>query len=303
MMDLIIIGAGPAGLTAAIYAIRAGLNFVVLEQDGYGGGQILSSHNVQNYPGLGNISGAELGEAFREQAVSLGAKINYAVVEDVTLCEDYFHVRLQGGQILESKTIIAATGAVPASLEIPGEAEFTGRNVSYCALCDGAFYKGKNVLVIGGGDTAVEDALYLSSICGQVTIALRRHVFRAAASRVELLYKKSNIRVLKKTKLLRLEGKEKAEKFILEHEGTLEEESFDGVFIAVGIRPVSSYLDHLFLEKSEGYIVADETGRTNIAGLYVAGDLRKKELRQLTTAVADGANAATAAAKYVRERE
>ena len=182
MKDLVVIGAGPAGLTAAIYAARAGLDFTVLEQDGYGGGQIVSSHEVQNYPGVGKLSGEALGEAFRNQALELGAEIQYGVVESVIRQENGFRIQLQDDETLESKTVIAATGAVPAALGIPGETEYTGNNISYCALCDGSLYKGKNVLVIGGGDTAVEDALYLSAICKQVTIALRSSRFQCGTA-------------------------------------------------------------------------------------------------------------------------
>lgn len=301
MKDLVVIGAGPAGLTAAIYAARAGLDFAVLEQDGYGGGQIVSSHEVQNYPGTGKISGEALGEAFRNQALEMGAEIQYGVVESVVRQENGFRIQLQGNETLECRTVIAATGAVPAALGIPGEAEYTGNNISYCALCDGSLYKGKNVLVIGGGDTAVEDALYLSAICKQVTIALRSSRFRAAGSSVEQLKKRENVRILENTKLIRIEGGKKAEKFILEQENREREETFDGAFIAVGIRPASDYLKELPLKSEDGYIAADETGKTNIEGLYVAGDLRKKALRQLTTAVSDGANAAASAVKYLQE--
>lgn len=294
MLDLIIIGAGPAGLTAAIYAARAGLDFTVLEQDGHGGGQITAAHQVQNYPACPNISGYALGEAFRRQALELGAQLRYAMVTAVEDHWDCLSVTTQDGEILEARTIIAATGAAPRRLGISGE-ELPG--VSYCALCDGAFFAGKTVAVVGGGDTAVEDGLYLAGICQKVTMILRRDVFRAAKTRVELLLSQPNVKVLYNTRIGEIQGAGKVERLILEgdHAGTL---SADALFVAVGIAPTSEYLRGLPLSLDNGSICADETGRTSVPGFFVAGDLRKKPLRQVVTAVADGANALSAAMDY-----
>ena len=300
MKELVIIGSGPAGLTAAIYAKRAGLDFVLYDQDGYGGGQIASAHEVQNFPGLGTLSGEALSEAFLEHAGSLGVSVEFGEITSVEQTEDGFLVKTSDGDDIACKTVISATGAHPARLGIPGEEQFSGRGVSYCAICDGAFYKDKHVLVVGGGDTAVEDALYLSTICSKVTIIIRRDVFRAAASRAELLKSQANVEVLYHTNLIEIKGDKDAERFILEQNGEVTERTYDGAFIAVGVKPVSGYLENLDLERKDGYVIAGETCETNIKGLYVAGDLRKKPLRQVITAVADGGNAATAAAERIQ---
>lgn len=296
MYDLIVIGAGPAGLTAAVYAARAGLHFIVLEQDGCGGGQITAAHQVQNYPGVFQVSGADLGEALRQQAIDLGAEIRFGIVTGVKNLGTSKQVLLDGEEPLDCKCVIAATGAVPRTLGIPGEAELTG--VSYCAICDGAFSEGKPVAVIGGGDTAVEDALYLAGICPKVTLILRRNVFRAAKTRVELLLRQENISVLYNTKPLEILGSGHVEGLVLagDNAGSL---SVDAVFIAVGTEPATQYLRGLPLEFVNGYVTADETGRTALPGVFVAGDIRLKQLRQVVTAAADGANAVISAVDYL----
>ncbi|MGM9538894.1 MAG: NAD(P)/FAD-dependent oxidoreductase [Candidatus Onthomonas sp.] len=296
MIDLAIIGAGPAGLAAAIYAARAGLNFAVLEQDGVGGGQITATHEIENYPGVGALSGEALGDAFRAQAEQLGAEIRFAVIEGIEILQNGFRLLLEDDAPVESRTVIAATGAVPKELGIPGEAEFA----SYCAVCDGAFSAGKDVLVVGGGDTAVEDALYLSSLCRKVTVALRRDLFRAAPSRVALLAEKPNVEVRYHTNLKEIWGDTGIQSILLEQNGVTQEVPMQGVFIAVGVQPVSGWLNSLPLTFSEGYVVADETCKTDVPGLFAAGDLRKKPLRQVVTAVADGANAVASAVDYLQ---
>lgn len=301
MIDLVIVGAGPAGLTAAVYAARAGLDFVVLEQDGCGGGQITASHEVENYPGLGKISGAALGDAFRTQAEELGAEIRFAVVQGLLDCGDYKEVLIEDEEPIQARTVIAATGAVPKTLGVPGERELTGAGVSYCATCDGAFYRGKDVLVVGGGDTAVEDALYLSTICRTVTVALRRDVFRAAKRRVDILKIRDNVTILCQTHLREIKGTDHVEAVLLDGPGGRLARPMDGVFLAVGVVPVSQWLRDLPLEFSEeGYVLAGEDCISSVSGLFVAGDLRKKPLRQVITAASDGANAAVSAADWIR---
>lgn len=299
MYDLVILGAGPAGLTAAVYAARAGLDFVVLEQDGYGGGQITASHEVENYPGLGHISGADLGEAFRAQAEMLGAEIQFGVVQSLRQQEGYWELLLEDDEPIHARAVIAATGAVPRKLNIPGE-ELSG--VSYCATCDGAFSAGKDVLVIGGGDTAVEDALYLSNLCRHVTIALRRDVFRAAKRRVDQLLRQENVTVLYNTKPVSIHGESHVSAVTLEHGGEEKAVPFHAVFVAAGVEPVSDYLSTLPLPLQQGYLAAPESCETELPGLFVAGDLRQKALRQVVTAVADGANAASSAAQWLRQQ-
>ena len=295
MLDLAVIGAGPAGLCAAIYASRAGLNFTLLEQDGYGGGQISSSHLVENYPGVPQISGFELGERFRGQAMDLGAEITYGLVTGIAQIPGGYSIQVEDDAPVEARAVIAATGATPRPLGIPGEEEHVGRGVSYCATCDGSFYKDRNVLVVGGGDTAVEDAIYLSSLCSSVTLILRRDQFRAAKRRVDALMALPNVKVRFKVKPLEILDKavrastEQGEEIL----------PADGIFIAAGTQPVTGYLKQLPLEFSDGYVQADETCRTCLPGFYAAGDIRRKQLRQVTTAVADGANAVYSALDYL----
>ena len=299
MIDLAIIGAGPAGLTAAIYAARAGLSFVILDQDGCGGGQISAAHEVENYPGLGRLSGTELGSVFLSHAEMLGAQVCFAVVRGLEDHGEFKEILIEDKEPLQARAVIAATGAVPRSLGVPGE-ELTG--VSCCAICDGAFYKDKNVLVVGGGDTAVEDALYLSSICRTVTVALRRDTFRAAKSRVDVLKETENVTILYYTRLTGIQGRGRVASVVLEGPNGQTERPMDGVFIAVGVSPVSEWLNNLPLERSEeGYILAGEDCATNIPGLFVAGDLRRKPLRQVVTTAADGANAVFSTTVWLKD--
>lgn len=299
MLDLVIIGGGPAGLSAAIYAARAGLDFIVLEQDGMGGGQITSSHEVENYPGSGRLEGWALGDAFRAQAKELGACIRRATVQ--TVCDRGTHKEIltEGSDPIQARAVIAATGAVPKKLGVEGEKRLTGSGVSYCATCDGAFFRGKDVLVVGGGDTAVEDAIHLSALCTSVTVALRRDVFRAATSRVELLQTKDNVTILYNTQVAEISGQNQVESVTLASpDGTIQR-PVHGVFIAVGVAPVSHWLTQLPLTFEEGYVAAGEDCRTQVPGLFVAGDLRKKPLRQVVTAAADGANAVYSAVDWL----
>lgn len=299
MYDLVIIGGGPSGLSAAIYAARAGLNFIILEQDGWGGGQITSAHIVENYPGVLNINGADLAEKIKEQAVSMGSKIELGIVDNVKDSADYKVIVLHNGDIIETKSVIAATGASPRKLNVPGEQTFLGRGVSYCAVCDGAFFADKDVFVIGGGDTAVEDAIYLSSICKSVTLVHRGDTFRAPQTRVDALLSLPNVTVLRNKVLSKITGVQRVDGVELKSEQGCSYYNADGVFIAVGTVPATSYLKKLPLIFDNDYIVADENCRTNIDGIFVAGDIRKKQLRQVVTAVADGANAAASAIMYL----
>jgi thioredoxin reductase (NADPH) len=295
MTDLIIIGAGPAGLTAAIYAHRAGLRLLLLDQDGCGGGQIGSAHLVQNYPGLPDISGEELGEKLRSHVTSLGVEIQYGEVTALIRRENGFLLTTAEGKTYDARAVIVAVGASPKTLGVRGEDTLSG--VSYCALCDGPFFAGKDVAVIGGGDTAVEDALYLSELCTHVTVVLRRDVFRASPVRVSQLLERENVTVRRNTQVEELLGEDHLKALRL---ATGELLPCDAVFIAVGAAPATGFLTGLPILTQDGYIEADETGITAIPGLFAAGDSRGKVLRQVVTAVADGANAATSAAAYLR---
>ncbi len=301
MYDLVIIGGGAAGLTAAIYAARAGLNFVVLEQDGWGGGQITSAHKVENYPGVPNVNGAELGELIKEQAVSLGAKIELGIVENIQDNDSYKEIILHSGDIIKSRAVIAATGANPRKLNVTGEQALLGRGVSYCAVCDGAFFADKDVFVIGGGDTAVEDTIYLSSICKKVTLVHRRNTFRAPQTRVDMLKNLPNVMIRYNELLSAITGGKRVDGVELKSVNGCQHYKTDGVFIAIGSVPATAYLRSLPLNFDNDYIVAGEDCKTTVDGLFVAGDIRKKQLRQVVTAVADGANAAASVIEYLKE--
>ncbi len=298
MIDLAIIGAGPAGLSAAIYAARAGLDFVVLEKDGYGGGQITSAHQVENYPGAGALSGEALADAFRAQAEALGAEIRLGTVLSVRDRGEYKEIQLEDEASLCARAVIVATGAVPKTLGIPGE-ELAG--VSYCATCDGAFFKGKDVLVVGGGDTAAEDGIYLAGICRHVTVVLRGDSFRAAKRRVDALTALENVTVLKNTRLAAISGDGRVRAVTLEQPDESGELPVDGVFLAVGTSPASDWLQSLPVEIRDGYVLADERCRTSLPGLFAAGDIRTKPLRQAVTAAADGANAVYSVIAWLKE--
>lgn len=299
MFDLIVLGAGPAGLTAAIYAARAGLQFALLEQDGWGGGQVSSAYQVQNYPGLPEVSGADLGERIREQAVALGAEILCAEIDRVERLDDGFRLTSAEGEAFQARTVIVATGAFPKRLGLPGEAALTG--VCYCAVCDGAFYAGKDVVVVGGGDTAVEDALYLSSLCRSVTVLLRRGVFRAARTRVELLRRQPNVTVLTNTVVTALQGQTRLEAIAVQTGEEQRQLPAAGLFVAIGSDPAAACLQGLELPLENGYVAAGEDCVTPVPGLFVAGDIRVKPLRQVITAAADGANAAASAIAYLKD--
>lgn len=301
MYDLAIIGGGAAGLTAAIYAARAGLNFTVLEQDGWGGGQITSAHTVENYPGAPRMRGADLGDALKEQAEALGAEIVLAKVERICVSDTHKEIVLHDGEPVSAKAVIAATGAEPRKLNVTGEQHLLGRGVSYCAVCDGAFFTGKSVFVIGGGDTAVEDAIYLSSVCKHVTLVHRREHFRAAKTRVDALLKLQNVTVRCNETLQGITGTEKVDGVVLQSGESSRHCKADGVFIAVGRIPVTDYLADLALKTENGYVLAGEDCKTGIDGLFVAGDIRKKQLRQIVTAAADGANAVYSALAYLQQ--
>lgn len=301
MYDLIIIGAGPAGMSAAVYAARAELNFIVIEASMMQGGQVLTTYDVDNYLGLPGIGGFEMGMKFSEHAKKLGANF---VTENVMSMDAVGDVKkvVTDKNTYETKTIIIATGAAHKKAGIPGEAEFTGRGVSYCATCDGAFFKNKVTAVVGGGDVAVEDALYLSRLCKKVYLIHRRDEFRAAKSLVNKAKNTENIELVLDSTVERIDGEAKVSSINIENKNTKESTqiSVDGVFFAVGMQPVTAFADGRIQMNEAGYIVAGEDCCTNIAGVYAAGDIRTKNLRQIITAAADGANAVNSAERYIQ---
>ena len=296
--DVGIIGSGPAGLSAAIYAKRANLSAVVIEKEYEGTGQIAESGQVDNYLGLPGISGYDLGEQFREHAVKLGVSFLEQEVTEIKKEDSaVFTIIFEDGSSVETKTVIYAAGATPRRANIPGEQEYSGKGVSYCAICDGSFYRGKKVAVLGGGDTALDDAVYLADLAEQVYVIHRRKEFRGAATTVEKLRKKENVTFVLEHQVKEITGAEKVNGVVLE-DGTAI--AVDGVFVAYGSVPQTNLVKELVTLDAAGYVKAEETGETSLAGLYVAGDARTKKLRQVVTAVSDGANAATAVVKYLK---
>ncbi|HAW16199.1 MAG TPA: thioredoxin-disulfide reductase [Clostridiales bacterium] len=302
MSDVIIIGAGTAGLTAAIYARRAGMEVTVFESDSYGG-QIINTPEIENYPGIKNISGFEFATGLYEQAAALGARVEFDKISSVEGDFDSgFKVKGEYGTEETGKCLIIAAGAKNRHLGIAGEEKFEGRGISYCATCDGTFYKGKTVAVIGGGNTALEDALYLSDLCEKVYIVHRRDEYRADASLSGRLVSRENIEQVLSYVVKDLKGEDRISGVVLESrkDGSLREIEVDGIFVAVGQVPSSGVFADLVETDPSGYIVSSEDCLTNVKGIFCAGDIRTKRVRQLTTAASDGAVAALAACELIR---
>ena len=300
MYDLIIIGSGPAGLGAAVYGKRAGLSTLVIEKNPMSGGQVLTTYEVDNYLGLPGISGFDLGTRFREHADKMGAEFVEAEVEQI---EDHGTVKkiVTNAGDYEAKTVILAMGAHHAKLGVPGEEELQGMGVSYCATCDGAFFKNRTVAVVGGGDVALEDAVFLARTCAKVYLIHRRDTFRAAGVLQEAVKNLPNLEILYNTTVQKINGWDMVESLNICRGGKQEELCVNGVFIAVGIRPDTEICEQLVNCDENGYILAGEDTASSLPGIFAAGDVRKKPLRQIITAVADGANAASAAAAYLTE--
>ena len=299
--EAIVIGSGPAGLNAALYLKRAGKKVVVIEKEYEGSGQMAGSIRVENYLGIPALSGEELGERFREHAQHLQVRriLEEEVVEDVTggCSESGWQVHFSSGDILKAEVLIYAAGTVPGELGIPGEETYRGRGVSYCAYCDGSLYKGKDAAVVGGGDTALDDALYLSDLCRKVYLIHRRDIFRGNLAAVERLRQKENVEFLLNASLQEVYGEKKLEGIRLADGRTL---NVSGLFVAVGSVPASDFIRDYVDRDEKGYVVAGEDGITTAPGLFVAGDVRTKKLRQIITAASDGANAASSAIQYIR---
>ena len=301
MYDIIIIGAGPAGMSAAIYAKRAKKNVLVIEALTYGG-QIVNTLDIENYPAEAHISGFDFSTKLFNQAKELGAEFIFEKVFEITNKEDYKEVRTNNNKY-QAKAIIIATGAKNRKLGLDKEDDYIGKGISYCATCDGNFYKKKEVAVVGGGNTAIEDASYLSNIASKVHLIHRRDEFRASAKEVDLVKNNPNIEIHYNSVITEFMGDNHIEKIkLLVNEEEVEELNVSGVFIAVGQTPSNEIFRGLIDMDDNGYIIAGEDCHTNIEGIYVAGDNRKKELRQLVTATSDGAIAATEAVKYLNNK-
>lgn len=299
--ELIIVGSGPAGLTAGIYASRAEIDTLIIEKNGMSGGQIINTYEVDNYPGIPGISGFDLATKFREHCDQLGAVFVEGEVSKFDINNGIKTVTLDNGEIYRCKSLIIATGAVTRKLNIPGEKELSGMGVSYCATCDGAFFKNKITAVIGGGDVAVEDAIFLSRLCRKVYIIHRRDEFRAAKSLVSKVNSIPNIEIVWDSVVDKIIGTDMVEGVEINHlkDQVSETVQVDGVFIAVGNMPSSEvYAEYIKTDES-GYILANESCETNVEGVYAAGDIRTKPLKQIITAAADGANSITAVERYL----
>lgn len=301
MTDLIIIGAGTAGMTAAVYAARAGLGALVLDK-GFYGGQIASAAEVENYPAIERISGVDFSQRLFEQAQKLGAEFSFSAVERLEALPDRFAVHTANG-VRTAPAVIAAPGAQRRRLGCPGEERLIGRGVSYCAACDGAFFRGKTVAVVGGGNTALEDALFLSTICSRVFLIHRRREFRADKYLQTAVRERQNIVPLFDSAVAEILGKERVRAVAVESaQNGRRELAVDGVFVAIGLLPDTALFAPLVETDENGYFAAGEDCRTAVPGLFAAGDARSKPLRQLVTAAADGAVAAVQAAEYLRRR-
>lgn len=302
MVDVAIIGAGPAGLTAAIYASRAGMKTLIFEQMAPGG-QITSTHKLENYPGFpGGIAGSDFSLALKEQAESFGAELRSEKILRMELAGQPKSIISSQGEY-EAKTVILALGASPRKLGIAGEEEYTGNGVSYCATCDGAFFRGMEVCVVGGGDTALEDAIYLANLAKKVSVIHRRDTFRAQHVLVERARAKENIEFILDTVPVKIEGSMDLESILLKNAKTGEERSLPiaGCFVAIGHEPDTRLVEGQVYLDSQGYIIAGENTLTNVPGVFAAGDVRTKTLRQVVTAVSDGAVAQQAAQEYLLE--
>ncbi len=299
MYDVVIIGSGPAGLTAAIYAKRAQLNTLVLEKEYVSGGQVVNTYEVDNYPGLPGIGGLELGMKFREHAESFGTEFVNAAVEDIII-EGTRKKVVTKEAVYETKAVIIATGAHHRKLEVPGEEELSGMGVSYCATCDGAFFKGREVAVVGGGDAAVEDALFLARICSRVYLIHRRDSLRAAKLLQQKLAEKENVEFVWNSTVTEICGEDHVECVKVKNAaGEVKPLHVDGIFIAIGTVPNSKHFCNNLVKNEAGYLLTGEDGSTNIPGIFAAGDVRSKNLRQIVTACADGANAVYGVSEYL----
>lgn len=295
ILDLIICGGGAAGLTSAVYAARSGLDFVLIDISSSMGSQITQTSDVDNYTGFEKVNGMELVMKFYEHAKALNAPMINDEVQEITKENGIFTVKCAQGEY-KSRTVIYCSGASHRELGVKGERELLGRGVGYCAVCDGFFYRNKTVVVVGGGNTAVTDALYLSKICKKVILVHRRDSLRAEKILVERLENAENVELMFNSEVAEILGEKGADGVLLKSGETID---CDGVFIAVGIVPRSDTVKNLAELDDNGYIVADESGRTSLDGLFAAGDVRTKELRQIITACSDGANCVDSVNKFL----
>ena len=298
MYDIVIIGAGPAGLTAGIYGARAAKKVLVLEKSVYGG-QIINAQNIENFPTAAHITGTDFATRLYNQAKELGVEVRFEKATEIKNYDDYKEVITTNGTI-ETKSVIIATGCKNRTLELENEKELVGKGISYCATCDGNFYKDKIVAVVGGGNTAVEDALFLSGIAKKVYLIHRRDEFRANQKTVSALEEKENIYFILNSVITRIVGEEHLEGIEVNNKDVI---GVDALFVAVGMNPENEIFSNLVKINEVGYIIAGEDCHTSVPGIFVAGDTRTKTLRQLVTATSDGAVASEEAVKYLNKKD
>ncbi len=297
--DVIIIGAGPAGMTSSIYASRANLDVLMVEKK-YPGGQMLSTAEIENYTGYENITGPDLSEKMFEHSKKFGTDFVFGEIKKLKI-ENNIKILEISGKTYKAKSIIIATGTQARLLGIEGEKEFTSKGVSYCAVCDGAFFKGKNVVVIGGGDSAIEESLYLANLVNKVTVVHRRDELRAQKILQDRAFKKKNIEFCWDSIPVKINGEKKVTGIEVKNVKTNEIKKIEaeGIFIYIGMIPQTEVFKDLNILDEKGYVIADENMLTSVEGVFVAGDVRQKEIRQVVTATSDGAIAAQSAYKYI----
>ena len=303
MYDTIIIGAGPAGMTAALYAARSNLKVALLER-GIPGGQMNNTADIENYPGYANISGPELAEKMFEPLENLGVEHLFGLVEKIEDRGDFKEI-ITEDERFEAKTVIVASGANHRHLGVPGEEDYNSRGASYCAVCDGAFFRDEDLLVVGGGDSAVEEAIFLTRFAKSVTIVHRRDELRAQKVLQDRAFANEKIRFVWDSVVESIHGDERkvtGVTFKNVKTGELSQAEFGGIFIYVGLDPVSEFAKDLGITDEAGWILTDHQMKTSVAGIYAVGDVRQKDLRQITTAVGDGAIASQEAYKYLTEQ-
>lgn len=303
-LDLIIIGGGPAGLTAAIYAGRAKLDTLLLENKILGG-QVRNSFTIENYPGFKSIQGEKLADLFQEQAAEFGAVIDeFDLIEKIDLSEEEKVIETETF-IYKPKAVIIATGAVPRKLPIKGEKNFAGKGIHYCAVCDGAMYEGKNIAVVGGGNAALEEALFLTKFAEKVYLIRRYNYFKGEQSVIDEVFNHPKIEVLLNEDVIEAKGQDFLNSVVLKNtlDGIVSELKVDAVFGYIGTEPKTEEVKKYLNINEQGYIITNEDMETNIKGVYAAGDVREKKYRQITTAVSDGTIALLNAEKYILERK
>lgn len=300
MNDIVIIGSGASGLTTALYSARSGLNTLIIEKGTYGG-QMMNTEDIENYSGFNKVNGEELSYHMYKQALDHGAKYMFGEVVSIEKNSNFFTISLKGkSEPIISKIVVIATGVKHKHLNVKGENEFSGRGVSYCAICDGAFFKKRNVIVVGGGDSALEEANYLTKFANEVTIVHRRDKFRGQQILQKRVFNNDKIKVLYNSQVIEITGDKKVDKVLIQgNDGVNKSLCVDGVFVYIGLQPNTEIFQSLGIVNEDGYIVTNEKLQTSIEGLFAVGDVRDKPVRQIATAVGDGAVAGVEISRYL----